>query len=87
MTMHIDDVAFHRGAGDDEEPRYSDRGFILETVEKAPFWARDRLLVKYDSAYREILEAKGRQAARTECNTRLRSAVDGLNKSSLPGQK
>lgn len=87
--MRIDQVTYYKGDKFTgiEEPRYSDRDFILETIEKAPFWARSKLLAKYDQVYTDILESKGEQAARVESNTRLRLAVDGLNQSSLPGQK
>jgi hypothetical protein len=84
--MQIDQIAFYRGDKFTgfEEPKYSDREFIIETIEKAPFWARSKLFAKYDEVYRDTLESQGEQAARIEANTRLRVAVEGLNSSSLP---
>jgi len=85
--MQIDQVTFYRGDKFTgfEEPRYSDREFIIETIEKAPFWARSKLFAKYDQVYRDTLESQGERAARIEANTRLRVAVGGLNKPRLPG--
>jgi hypothetical protein len=82
----IDQTAYYKGDKFTgfEEPRYSDREFIIETIEKAPFWARSKLFAKYDQVYTDTLEIQGEQAARIEANTRLRVAVEGLNSSSLP---
>ena len=77
---------WHRGF-DPENPRYSDRGYIQDELERAPFWARERLIAKYSSEYMRIALSVGSQQARTECNTRLRVAINGIGKAELPGQK
>ena len=90
--VELEDVAYYKGDefSGEEDPRYSDREFILSEIKKAPFWARNKVLAKYSSRYVEILNDRDIAehvrvgVARSECNKRLRQAVINLTSPSMP---
>lgn len=78
--MDIDNHSFYRGDQftGDEDPRYSDREFILSQIQKIPFQYRKAVMDKYSQCYSETAK-KSVNLARRECNTRLRAAVENIS--------
>ena len=79
-TLNLDDYEFYRAdefAGY-EDPRCSDREFILSELQKIPFQYRARLMERYSKLFSEQAKVSMNQARR-EANTRLRESVININ--------
>lgn len=78
MPINIDEFSFYRGDefNGTEDPRFSDRKFILDELKKVPFKYQAAIMRKYSDVYSSH---NCTNKARRDANTRLRRAVKNIN--------